>query len=387
MKYRFDQIAVNITTKKKPTEQDRFNYIGLEHLDSGSLTVSRWGSDVAPKGEKLLMHKGDVLFGKRRAYQKKVAIAPFDGIFSAHGMVLRPNEEIIDKDFFPMFISSDYFLDAAIALSVGSLSPTINWRDLARQEFELPPIEKQHELADVLWSIEDTRTAYQELATATEELVNSRFIEMFGDLTTSDTDKNCFSLQDLLDKKWITYHLDGNHGGDYPRSHEFIPDGVPYISANCIVNDKIDFSRGKYVSEERAARFRKGVARDQDVLFAHNATVGPVVVLKTDYPKVILGTSLTSYRCDENHIVPEYLKAYMEQPVFIQQYEADMRQSTRNQVPITKQRKYFFIIPTLEQQKEFSAFVQLADKSKSVLQQSIDNIQKLKAALIREYLI
>ena len=81
-KYRFEQIAINSTEKKKPVEEDRFTYLGLEHLDSGSLKVTRFGSEVAPIGEKLVMHKGDVLFGKRRAYQKKVAIAPFDGIFS-----------------------------------------------------------------------------------------------------------------------------------------------------------------------------------------------------------------------------------------------------------------------------------------------------------------
>ena len=80
-KYRFEQIAINSTEKKKPVEEDRFTYLGLEHLDSGSLKVTRFGSEVAPIGEKLVMHKGDVLFGKRRAYQKKVAIAPFDGIF------------------------------------------------------------------------------------------------------------------------------------------------------------------------------------------------------------------------------------------------------------------------------------------------------------------
>lgn len=88
--YCFDEIAINSKEKKKPTEEDKYTYIGLEHLDTGSLTVSRWGSEIAPTGDKLVMRKGDVLFGKRRAYQKKVAIAPFDGIFSAHGMVLRP---------------------------------------------------------------------------------------------------------------------------------------------------------------------------------------------------------------------------------------------------------------------------------------------------------
>ena len=101
-KYRFDQIAINSTEKKKPVKEDRFVYLGLEHLDSGSLKVTRFGAEVAPLGEKLVMRKGDVLFGKRRAYQKKVAIAPFDGIFSAHGMVLRPKEDVVTKDFFPL---------------------------------------------------------------------------------------------------------------------------------------------------------------------------------------------------------------------------------------------------------------------------------------------
>lgn len=174
-KYRFDQIALNSTEKKKPVEEDRFTYLGLEHLDSGSLKVARYGSEVAPIGEKLVMRKGDVLFGKRRAYQKKVAIAPFDGIFSAHGMVLRPKEDVVDKDFFPLFISSDYFLDAAIKISVGSLSPTINWRDLKELEFELPDLESQKRLASTLWAMNETMDSYKELIAATDELVKSKF--------------------------------------------------------------------------------------------------------------------------------------------------------------------------------------------------------------------
>lgn len=184
-KYRFDEIAINSTEKKKPVEEDKYTYLGLEHLDAGSLTVTRFGSNVAPIGEKLVMKRGDVLFGKRRAYQKKVAIAPFDGIFSAHGMVLRPKENVIDKDFFPLFISSDYFLDAAIKISVGSLSPTINWRDLKVLEFELPSLEEQRKLAKALWAVIRTIEAYKELLKKTDDLVKSQFIEMFGDVITN----------------------------------------------------------------------------------------------------------------------------------------------------------------------------------------------------------
>ena len=103
MKFRFDEIAFNSTLKKKPVEEDKIHYIGLEHIEPGNFSITEWGSDVAPVGEKLIMKKGDILFGKRRAYQRKVAIAPFDGIFSAHGMVLRPKTDVIDADFFPLF--------------------------------------------------------------------------------------------------------------------------------------------------------------------------------------------------------------------------------------------------------------------------------------------
>ena len=179
MTYRFDEIAINSTVKKKPVESDKFHYVGLEHIDSGSFEITRWGSDVAPVGEKLIMQKGDVLFGKRRAYQRKVAIAPFDGIFSAHGMVLRPKEDVICKEFFPFFLSSNQFMDTAIRISVGGLSPTINWKDLQKQEFELPSIEEQRVLADKLWAAYELKEAYKKMIAATDEMVKSQFIEMF----------------------------------------------------------------------------------------------------------------------------------------------------------------------------------------------------------------
>lgn len=180
-KYRFEQIAINCTEKKMPTNEDRLTYIGLEHLDTGCLTISRWGSTVPLKGEKLVMRKGDVLLGKRNAYLRRAAIAPHDGIFSAHGMVLRPREDVIDKTFFPLFIASDYFFDEAIRISVGSLSPTVNWKDLRITEFVLPDLRTQRKLAGVLWAINDTIEAYKRLISATDELVKSQFLGEFGD--------------------------------------------------------------------------------------------------------------------------------------------------------------------------------------------------------------
>jgi type I restriction enzyme S subunit len=253
-KYRFDQIAYNITEKKKPTEEDKYTYIGLEHLDSGSLQVTRYGSDVAPIGEKLIMKEGDVLFGKRRAYQKKVAIAPFDGIFSAHGMVLRPKEDVVDKSFFPFFISSDYFLDAAIKISVGSLSPTINWRDLKELEFELPDMDKQRELAKVLWAMDATKRSYQKLLQKTDELLKAQFVDLFKDTKRVRLD----TIAEII-------------MGQSPSSDSYNTDGqgMPFYQGSA------DFSE-KYVKTRMYCTAPTRVAKAGDVLMSVRAPVGTV---------------------------------------------------------------------------------------------------------------
>ena len=93
------------------------------------------------------------------------------------------------------------------------------------------------------------------------------------------------------------------------------------------------------------------IAKNDDVLFAHNATVGPVAILHTSEKKVILSTSLTYYRCNPRYILPDYLANFMRSFEFKSQYIQIMRQSTRNQIPITKQREFFHIIPPLDEQE------------------------------------
>ncbi|NLA32235.1 MAG: restriction endonuclease subunit S, partial [Methanomicrobiales archaeon] len=151
----FGEVARQVKTKVKPADTDLELYVGLEHLDPESLRIRRGGVPEDVTGEKIVVRKGDIIFGKRRAYQRKVAIADFDCICSAHAMVLRPKEDVIIKELLPFFLQSDQFMNRAVQISVGGLSPTINWKDLARQEFPLPPIDEQRRIAEILWAAED----------------------------------------------------------------------------------------------------------------------------------------------------------------------------------------------------------------------------------------
>lgn len=179
--WRFDQIATNVNVRiDNPSESGMEHYVGLEHLDSGSLRIRRWGSPDDVEATKLVFKKGDIIFGRRRAYQRKLGIAEFDGICSAHAMVLRAKPDVVLPEFLPFFMQSDLFMTRAVKISVGSLSPTINWKTLAVQEFWLPPVEDQRKILALLTAAEDCVTAHEESKCAHETVLAAFMQEQFS---------------------------------------------------------------------------------------------------------------------------------------------------------------------------------------------------------------
>ena len=117
--WRFDQMAVMVNDRiDNPAEANVEHYVGLEHLESDSLTIRRWGSPSDVEATKLRFRAGDIIFGRRRVYQRKLAVAHFDGICSAHAMVLRAKPDVALPDFLPFFMQSDLFMERAKEISV-----------------------------------------------------------------------------------------------------------------------------------------------------------------------------------------------------------------------------------------------------------------------------
>lgn len=200
-------------------------------------------------------------------------------------------------------------------------------------------------------------------------------------------DWSIHSIQDLINNNSIIGHLDGNHGALYPRNEEFKDFGVPYITANDFGIHYVSFQNCKFLSEERAKRFRKGIAINGDVLFAHNATVGPVSLLGTNLKYVILSTTATYFRCNSEKLINVFVLYLLQSPLFIRQYKAVMSQSTRNQVPITAQRKLIVAIPpTKAEQEAIAEALSNADALIESLEQLIAKKRYLKQGAMQELL-
>jgi type I restriction enzyme S subunit len=170
----FREIAENITERvDDPSASGLDHYVGLEHLDSDTLKISRWGAPSDVGATKLRFYPGDVIYARRRAYQRKLGVAEWDGICSAHALVLRARPNNCLPEFLPFFLQSDAFHQRALDISVGSLSPTINWRTLAVQEFAVPPLSHQALVGTTLGSTQGLSESIEVAFHRLDELVNA----------------------------------------------------------------------------------------------------------------------------------------------------------------------------------------------------------------------
>lgn len=174
-------VKVNVDRMNNPYEY----YVAGDHMDSEDLTIHRKGrfatDDVGPAFVRIFK-PGQILYGSRRTYLKKVAVADFSGICANTTFVFESKDHsIFDQRLLPFIMLSDSFTSWSISKSKGSTNPYVLFSDLADYEFDLPSLEEQKVLADKLWAAYRLKEGYKKLLCVTDEMVKSQFIEMFGD--------------------------------------------------------------------------------------------------------------------------------------------------------------------------------------------------------------
>jgi len=176
----FGAFAESIGVRVEPADAAEEIYVGLDDLDSGNLHIRRWGKGSDVTGTKLRFRKGDIIFGRRRAYQRKLAVAEFDGICSAHAMVVRAKTDKVLPEFLPFLMMSDRFMKRAVEISVGSLSPTINWTTLKLETFDLPPLDQQRRIAEILWAVDAAFRSHEQNHDSLVELFQTELRNVYS---------------------------------------------------------------------------------------------------------------------------------------------------------------------------------------------------------------
>lgn len=181
-----DVVRLSKTRCQDPLTEGYERFVGLEHLDPGDLRIRSWGNVADGVTFTSVFKPGQVLFGKRRAYQRKVAVADFTGVCSGDIYVLESADSTaLLHELLPYICQTDAFFKHAVGTSAGSLSPRTNWTSLANFVFSLPPMEKQVRLLQGLNALEETIKALTSASDAAATLEISR-LEDALDLVPSE---------------------------------------------------------------------------------------------------------------------------------------------------------------------------------------------------------
>ena len=162
-KVKFGDVVKNANLVERDSESKGIERIvGLEHIDPDNLHIRRWNPVADGTSFTRKFVPGQTLFGKRRAYQRKVAYAEFEGICSGDILTFEPKDrKVLLPDLLPFICHSDAFFDHALGTSAGSLSPRTSWKALQDFEFPLPPLDEQKRIAEILWAADEVASSYQ----------------------------------------------------------------------------------------------------------------------------------------------------------------------------------------------------------------------------------
>lgn len=204
--------------------------VGLDHLDPGSLHIKRWANIEDGTTFTRRFKSGQVLFGKRRAYQRKLAVAEFDGICSGDILVFEPKNDDLIPELLPFIMQAESFWQHALDTSAGSLSPRTKWQDLARYEFALPPKEEQRRIAAMLWAADDTEQKWISALERVEVLKQSVSHDYFSTESEGQRVVKCEDLGEITVGIVVT------------PAKFYVPDGVPTLRSLNVFPDRFDLS-------------------------------------------------------------------------------------------------------------------------------------------------
>jgi type I restriction enzyme M protein len=378
-RFSFGAFADSVNERVEPADAMEEIYVGLDDLDAGNLHIRRWGKGSDVIGTKLHFRKGDIIFGRRRAYQRKLAIAEVDGICSAHAMVVRAKPEVVLPEFLPFLMMGDLFMNRAVEISVGSLSPTINWTTLKVQEFDLPPLDQQRRVAEILWAVDKVCTECEETLRASSEALNARLSEALS-VGPNGTPKPRFPTKALSEIAFLQTGI--AKGKEYPENIPTVE--LPYLRVANVQDGRLDLSEMKTIVIPKAEKERY-LLRDRDVVICEGGDfdkVGRGTIWRGQVPVCLHQNHVFCLRADRSLLLPEFLALQLGSS-WGKRYFLSCAKKTSNLASInsTQVKAFPFQLPPLQNQRALVDEINQVENAKQATAAHLDASRSMLRAL------
>jgi type I restriction enzyme, S subunit len=380
-----DVITLASTRTADPLAAGIERFVGLEHIEPENLHIRRWGNVADGTTFTNTFKRGQVLFGKRRAYQRKVAVADFDGVCSSDIYVFESKDpNLLLPELVPFICQSEGFYDYAVKTSAGSLSPRTNWSHLANYEFPLPPVDEQRRIADLLWAADNTYHAY---VSAREKLETTKKARVIDFLEQPVRENSCdFGLVEGLGDGKNPVLKTGPFGSSL-KSEYFSSSGVPVLNISAVGDVDVQHEGLFYLPHDIAKRFDSYRLLENDIVFSRVAEIGRCILIAKECEGWIISSNLIRIRLDSKKVNPSYFLFLLKYSPYIQK---QIRQVTtgggRLLVNTKTLGKISYPIPQKVFQDKVVQDIQAFDEQISLMDKHIENVRKLGWELREQFI-
>lgn len=381
-----DVVRLSKLRAKDPEAEGYERVVGLEHIEPGDLRIRRW-ADIADGTTFTSVFKpGQVLFGKRRAYQRKVAVADFEGVCSGDIYVFEPSSDALMPELLPFICQTDAFFDHAVGTSAGSLSPRTNWKSLATFEFLLPPIQEQARLVETLLAAVNAQTElYRSLESLTAMNASILDARLRGSLLGAAKrnervgpyfeDWPLLPIGKLLTKNQYGLSVEAGSMGQYPMLRMMnMEDG------RVVENDL------KYI-DLSASEFEKYRLYDGDILF--NRTNSYDLVGRTGVYHLgaehVFASYLVRLQTNREKLDPEYLCAFLNAPIGRRQVMSfATRGVSQTNVNASNLTRILLPLPPISFQRETVELIRESHAASSSLNHRIKSLGRIISEVTKQ---
>ena len=293
--------------------------------------------------------------------------------------------EVNEKELLPEYVS--YFLHSDIGLAQiamntsGSVRDSLKFNALQKIEINVYSVEEQRRVVDKLQRLEAIILKKRKVLEKFEDLVKSQFIEMFGDPNLNSKSLPTNAMTEVCDI------IDGDRGVNYPKQEEFTSDGYClFLSAKNVTKEGFLFEECIFISKEKDHILRNGKLTRGDVVLTTRGTIGNLAFYTDCVP-------YQNVRINSGMVILRMRSTILNEQFFIQQFRLQLDEikrkiasgSAQPQLPISTMKKIKMLLPPIELQNQFAAFVEQTDKSKFRIKQSLEKLEKCYKALLQKY--
>lgn len=371
-----DVVELVSDTVRDAVQEGIDRYIAMEHLEPGSLHIRTWGDLSEGTTFTKRCRPGQVLFGKRRAYQRKVAIAEFDAVVSGDIYVFQAKADRLDPMLLPFLCMSERFFQFAVETSAGSLSPRTNWSHLAEFEFALPPLDQQHRIAELLWAVDEAGLRATTVLHALAQLkrtTRDRFCE---------ADSSTVPLGSVL-----TYLSDGPFGSKLKTEH-YSDSGARVVRLQNIGLDTFDDSDKAYIPASYYEELRRYRVSPGDIIVGglgdDTHKVGRAVIVPESFGLGINKSDCLCLRANPIAASNEYVAHYLNSSIGFERVSAVAQGTTRLRVNGTNLKKIVITVPSLAAQDAFIHEMTAIEEGLTTARSHVGNIKGLGLEILNE---